>query len=347
MINFDELRIKDSEVLSKEQWNGLLDDTRRYFEGNVGLGVDTPEAKLHIEGNGGTNVDLLVNGRIKSNNNNGGLWISDDRFVGGTSTNKIGFFNKGWHLLVQNDGNIVANKSLEIKGDLNINGKTGIGISNPMTTLSLGPSLNTIKLALYQNTAGTSWYGMGVTSGRFHFNIGNPQAKYLFLDRSGTGAREIFTIMGNGNVGIGVANPSAPLHVKGIIKAGLRFIGDKKNVQYDLNTGEIGYDNSTRRDKRNITPLTDNFGRIMQLMPRKYTRPNEPKIWEIGYIAEEAKSLGLDYLVSYDENNKPDGINYRKLCLYLVEIVREHERRLNPGSPYLEKYVEDQSPEPA
>ena len=39
MINFDELKIKDSELLGKEQWNGLLDDTQRYFEGNVGLGL--------------------------------------------------------------------------------------------------------------------------------------------------------------------------------------------------------------------------------------------------------------------------------------------------------------------
>ena len=65
MINFEELKIKESELLNKEQWNGLLDDTQRYFEGNVGLGVDAPEAKLHIEGKGGGNIDLLVNGRIR------------------------------------------------------------------------------------------------------------------------------------------------------------------------------------------------------------------------------------------------------------------------------------------
>ena len=131
MINFEELRIKDSELLGKEQWNGLLDNTQRYFEGNVGLGVDAPIAKL-----------------------------------------------------------------------------------------SLGPSLNKLKLALYQNDEGTSYYGMGVTAGTFYFNIGNPQARYAFLDTAGEVAQEIFTIQGNGNVGIGTVSPSAKLHVNGNLICG-------------------------------------------------------------------------------------------------------------------------------
>src|SRR5690606_27307616 len=156
----------------------------------------------------------------------------------------------------------------------------------------------------------------------------------------------IFTILGNGNVGIGNSNPSAPLDVNGLSKARLNNIGDKRNVQYNDVTGEIGYDNSSRRDKKEIHPLIDDFGKIMQLQPRKYTRPADHNSWEIGYIAEEAKSLGLEHLIFFDENDDPDGINYRKLCLYLVEIVREHERKLNPNSPHLEKYVEPYGEDP-
>jgi hypothetical protein len=336
MINFEELKIKDSEVLVKEQWNGLLDVARRFIEGNVGLGTDAPAAKLHVAGQGGMNVDLLVNGRIRSDNDHGGLWVASDRFVGGAGANQIGFYNNGWRLLVDNSGNV------EINGGLRVNGNVGIGSPNPISTLSLGPSLSPIKLAIYQSHDGSSYYGMGVTAGRFYFNIGNPQAKYVFLNSAGGGS-EVFTIMGNGNVGIGVDNPSATLHVNGILKARLRNIGDQSNVQYNATTGEVGFDNSSRKDKENITALKDDFGKIMQLQPRRYTRPNNPGNWEIGYIAEEAKSLGLDHLIFFDENNNPDGINYRKLCLYLVEIVREHESKLNPASPHLLKFIDNET----
>lgn len=299
MINFEELKIKESELLSKEQWNGLLDDTKRYFEGNVGLGVDAPEAKLHIEGKGGTNVDLLVNGRLRSIPNDGGLWIASDRFVGGTATNKIGFYNnKAWRLIVQNDGNI------------------GIGTDLPSAKLHVNGSLTCgdLTAGVVQFTRLKSIMGEFVTVSAQAITVGG-NLKSNRLETAG-------------------------IQTNTINAKSLRNIGDHKNVQYNSSTGEIGFDNSTRRDKRDIAPLIDDFGKIMQLQPRKYTRPENRDNWEIGYIAEEAKSLGLEHLVFHDEDKNPDGINYRKLCLYLVEVLRDHERRLNPDSPYLEKYVE-------
>lgn len=290
MINFEELRIKDSEVLGKEQWNGLLDETSRYLEGNVGLGIDVPTAKLHIEGQGGMNVDLLVNGRMRSDNDHGGLWVSGDRFVGGAGPGQIGFYNNGaWRLLVENTGNVQVSGNLKC-GDL----KASVAQFDRAKSI-LGEFVTI--------TSQSAIIGGGLTANR--------------IDTSGV--------------------RTTTLHA-----TSLRNIGDQKNVQYNPSTGEIGWDNSTRRDKQNITPLEEDFGKIMQLQPRKYTRPINPEKWEIGYIAEEAKSLGLDPLVFYDADNNPDGINYRKLCLYLVEIVREHESKLNPDSPHLVKYIENE-----
>jgi hypothetical protein len=74
---------------------------------NVGIGIRIPSAKLEVFGNGGQSVDFLVNGRLRSNNNDGGLWITSDRFVGGHSGDKIGFFSNGaWQLTVQSNGSV-------------------------------------------------------------------------------------------------------------------------------------------------------------------------------------------------------------------------------------------------
>jgi len=300
MINFEELRIKDNEVLNKEKWNGLLDDTQRLVKGNVGLGTDTPEAKLHIEGGGGQSIDLLVNGRIRSNNNDGGLWISNDRFVGGASTNKIGFFNNhAWRLVVDPNGNV------------------GIGTDAPSAKLHVSGS---------------------ITCGDLKAGVCDLTRIKSFLGEYVTVTAQAITV--GGNLSANSVNATS-VQTHSLNARGLRNIGDKRNVQYNDATGEIGFDNSSRKEKRDISPLKDDFGKVLQLQPRKYTRPFDRNHWEIGYIAEEAQSLGLENLVFYDEDNNPDGINYRKLCLYLVEIVRQHEQKLNPDSPHLEKYIED------
>ena len=88
------------------------------------------------------------------------------------------------------DNNIVA-----------INGDLGVDDNSPGHTLSLGQSTATTKLALYESDVDpNNNYGLGVTSGTFRFNLGNPNARYAFFDAPGGSANEIFTIKGNGEV---------------------------------------------------------------------------------------------------------------------------------------------------
>ena len=88
-------------------WNGNAWRLAVTPDGNVGIGTTSPGAKLEVVGGGDTSIDLLVNGRLKSNNNDGGLWVGSDRFVGGLDTDKIGFWNgNAWRLAVTPDGNV-------------------------------------------------------------------------------------------------------------------------------------------------------------------------------------------------------------------------------------------------
>jgi hypothetical protein len=79
--------------------------------GNVGIGTTTPNAKLHINGNGGSNVDLLINGRITTGDASsaGGMYVNSAQsmFVGQSSSTALGFYNNGaWRLTVDNNGSV-------------------------------------------------------------------------------------------------------------------------------------------------------------------------------------------------------------------------------------------------
>ena len=121
---------------------------------------------------------------------------------------------------------------------------------------------------------------------------------------------------------------SAPLYLNhdggAIYAKGIRNIGDHKNMQFNSSTGEIGWDNSSRRSKIKIETLHDDWSKVLNARPVKYCRPNNPNRWEYGYIAEEMDSIGLTNLVGYDPDGIPDDFHYAKMIIYLTEIIKIH-----------------------
>lgn len=88
----------------------------------------------------------------------------------------------------------------------------------------------------------------------------------------------------------------------------------------------VGINTSSRRYKTNIKPFATDFTKILQLQPKIYNRKdNDPNIFEIGYIAEEADSLGMKNLVLYDEQNRPNSLIYKKFIIYTNEVVKIHQ----------------------
>ncbi len=132
-----------------------------------------------------------------------------------------------------------------------------------------------------------------------------------------------FTVTSSGDV-----TAEGGMTVRGGLWVGNLPFGDFRNVQWNDATGRIGYDNSSRRFKENITPLKDDFSRLLKVQPMTYTRPGDSNRWEIGYIAEDFHDLGLTKLVDYDREGRPDGINYEKICLYLNENAKQQAREL-------------------
>jgi len=115
-------------------------------------------------------------------------------------------------------GNMNITNNLNVSGDANINGRVGIGTANPLSSLDLGTSVSSQKLALYNNNwntaGGAGFYGFGTGSSKmdFHANTAEGGTPQMVLNSSGY-------------VGIGTTNPSSKLDVNGSIRAG-----------YDTNT---------------------------------------------------------------------------------------------------------------
>jgi hypothetical protein len=110
---------------------------------------------------------------------------------------------------------------------------------------------------------------------------------------------------------------------------GLPYIGDYRNVQYNDSTGQLGWDNSSRRYKTDIQPLRDDFMKLLQMEAKTYTRPWNRDRREIGFIAEDFDDAGLKRLVWYEKDGKtPDGINYTKIVVYLTEVAKIQQKRI-------------------
>lgn len=112
------------------------------------------------------------------------------------------------------------------------NGNVGIGTTNPAFPLSLGSSLGYTKLALYETGLNNN-YGIGIGAGAFILHLSGSQARFAFFDSDDSNANEVFTIKGNGKVGIGRVSPHSDtkLHVESNDLYAGYFISD--SLSYD------------------------------------------------------------------------------------------------------------------
>jgi hypothetical protein len=177
-------------------------------DGNVGMGTTTPGARLEVVGAGKDNVDLPVNGRLRSNNNDGGLWISSDRLVGGHSKDKLGLYNGGdWRLTVTKDG------------------KVGIGTLSPVGDLEIGSLDQGQDRWVTVKVGGGNQYRAGLKLWAYKENFGY---SILFDERNTANGLHIRThdennpdgttrlfLNRDGNLGIGpgVTNPGDKLRL--------------------------------------------------------------------------------------------------------------------------------------
>lgn len=162
-------------------------------------------------------------------------------------------------------------------------GRVGIGTTNPQYNLDVVGNIN--------------------FTGTF-----NQNGSLFVASRwtSGTGD-DIYRL--NGDVGIATTNPTSKLHVVGDV-----LITGVTTVSSIVESSSITL-------KENISPIENALDKILQLNPVTYDRKNNTSKNEAGLIAEEVNQI-LPNIVSKDSEGNPEGINYTKLSVYLIDAVK-------------------------
>lgn len=103
---------------------------------------------------------------------------------------------------------------------------------------------------------------------------------------------------------------------------------------YINSDGRIGATPSSARFKQDIQTWSPDQQAILalQLVTFRYKAAvdelGEDAQVEVGLIAEDLHTLGLTWLVVYDEHQAPFSVHYERLALALLPVIQSHEQRL-------------------
>ena len=200
-------------------------------------------------------------------------------------------------------------------------GNVGIGTTSPTKKLHVvGPAANgagneailidanAVQLAVRRESGGAGT-----------IEVGTPNNHNLAFFTNGTVG---VSFNSGGNVGIGTASPATKLHVDGTIRYTNRpAAGTITALGFDAN-GDLKASSSSLRYKHDVQDYEKGLSDLMQLRPVSFKFNGETRK-NSGFIAEEVSQLGLDEVMLYDGENRPDGIIYTNMISLLTKSLQE------------------------
>jgi len=299
------------------------------------LNVDTTSSRVEIKGTAlygiqqivgdGTNAESSI-GFKDTSDTNASIWVIGKNL--GNTTDRFGiFYNDGEKVVVTTDG------------------KTGIGTTIPISKLQINAN------TLYSNTE-YNQHGMIIASGdAFDGNVelymgADNTNNVAYIQTTGGGSFKPLLLQARGgDIGIGTNLPTSKLHVSnGDIKIDpdssiwLSAIAqfskvsatDRLYAKNGVNGCYIARDGtgwtsaSDIRLKDNIIPINNVLNKVIAMNPVMFNYKDNPEKKQIGFIAQEIESLGLDEVIVKPKNDDDFyGLDYEKFVVYLVKSVQE------------------------
>ena len=301
-IATDRLRARDANGLAlvDKDGSGLFVEDG----GHVGIGTTTPTEKLEVAG--AVKAAAFVGDGSQLTGVIAGKWLDPEEEAGAiyyTAGNVgIGTTEPGALLDVVShlDGN-AATLRLQNQGD----GDTALGLFDKGGVLKAQIAYQPATDALHINDEGTDTvlnaHGGNVAIGDGKLAIQEDGAIYLYAQN---------LVLEN--------VPDAPGFLPEL------YIDDQGRL-YKQPRAFPGTP-SSRRFKENIQPFEANFN-LLKAVPRTftYTQTGEQSM---GFIAEELHALGLHHLVHCDQNDQPRSVEYDKVSVYVLEIVKAQQKLL-------------------
>jgi hypothetical protein len=269
-------------------------------DGNVGISTNAPAGRFHVSA---TVTDAGIFGTAVGNafviwpDGNAGfgpalMYPSALSLRIGTIT---GFGAAGWTERMR----------------VNSSGNVGIGTNNPdctlhtVSTLAGAGAATRIAADHIQNTGAGNW-----TNGLLVETANNTTNAYLIHGWAGGALK--FAVYANG----------------GMVATGLSAAAGPDTVRYNNLTGLFSYVVSSRRYKDKIQPLQDDFSIILKVEPKSFVYKADGRP-DIGYIAEDLDEIGLKKLINYDKEGQPNSIQYDKIPLYILEVVKAQQKEID------------------
>lgn len=262
---------------------------------------------------GTNNVELWAGGQKRAKLTNGQNEMYGNLTNFGTFTSNDQTIN----------GNQTVNGFTTISNGQTVNGVQTINsnqIINGFSTVSANQTVNGVV------KSGTGIVNANLTSTGMFFNNNNHDIQFNINGSGRVLLGDNGTNYINSTTEINVTGANDYLYIKGVKPKGTT--GNPRNIAIDLSNGRIFEESSSRRYKTNIRPLQDDFRLLLKAQPCVYNRFQDPadidtsKYYELGYIAEEFDSIGLHKLVQYNNEGQIDCVNYNKIILYAVELIK-------------------------